>query len=319
MNCYIGYSTDPQIRYKATSGGVGSAIVKYLLDNGKCDYALSFDWDKKNLCFTPKLISDFSQYNICGSIYQEMNLIACIKKLLPEQVEGRRIVLFSLPCQTRALRTISESVGFETLIIGLTCSSQQSKEATSYLLQRIGIREKNVSFLRYRGNGWPSGIQIETTDGKHHFVKNNGSIWTEIFHSRLFIQPRCYSCKNTLNDYADIALADPWLKEYIERERIGQTLFTSFTPKGNCVIEECAKAGYIEFKQVDRDLLYQSQKITMIRKNAYSTNPKLRNWIRRVFLSTGYKRLAKKELLFKLHCKLKDRIERLIIKNQHCA
>ena len=47
-NVYIGYSTNPVIRYKATSGGVGSSIVKYLLENGKCDYALSFDWDEKN-------------------------------------------------------------------------------------------------------------------------------------------------------------------------------------------------------------------------------------------------------------------------------
>lgn len=314
MNCYIGYSTDPQIRFKSTSGGVGSAIVKYLLDNGKCDYALSFDWDKKNMCYQPRLISDFSQYNICGSIYQEMNLIACIKKLLSEQTRKGRLVLFSLPCQTRALRNICELAGYEVLIIGLTCSSQQSREATSYLLQQIGIDEQNVTHLQYRGNGWPSGIQIETTDGKHHFVKNNGSIWTEIFHSRLFIQPRCYSCNNTLNDYADIALADPWLKEYVEKEKIGQTLFSSFTPKGNSVIEECVKAGYLEYKDVDKEQLYQSQKQTIIRKNAYSTHPKLRKWLRTFFLSTSYKRIAKKKMLFKLHCKFKDRVERLISK-----
>ena len=311
-NVYIGYSTDPVIRYKATSGGVGSSIVKYLLDNGKCDYALSFDWDEKNMCYQPRLISDFSQYNICGSIYQEMDLIGHIKKLLSEQTGGGRIVLFSLPCQTRALRKICELAGFEALIIGLTCSSQQSKEATSYLLQQIGINEQDVTHWQYRGNGWPSGIQIETTDGKHHFVKNNGSIWTEIFHSRLFIQPRCYSCKNTLNDYADIALADPWLKEYVEKEKIGQTLFTSLTPKGNNVIEECTKAGYIEFKYVDRELLCKSQRTTIVRKKAYSAHPRLRKWLRKVFLSTVYKRMAKKKPLFKLHCKFKDRIERLI-------
>ena len=59
MKSYIGYSTDSLMRMKAASGGVGSAIVKYLLDNGKCDYALSFDWDMENLCYQPSMAIRF--------------------------------------------------------------------------------------------------------------------------------------------------------------------------------------------------------------------------------------------------------------------
>ncbi len=47
--CYIGNSTNPQIRYKATSGGIGTTIVKYLLEEKIVDYALTIS------CFTPKM------------------------------------------------------------------------------------------------------------------------------------------------------------------------------------------------------------------------------------------------------------------------
>ena len=34
ITSYIGYSTDVNIRNMATSGGIGSAIIKYLFDKG---------------------------------------------------------------------------------------------------------------------------------------------------------------------------------------------------------------------------------------------------------------------------------------------
>lgn len=314
MKSYIGYSIDSTIRYKASSGGVGSAIVKYLLDNGQCDYALSFEWDKLNLCYQPIFISDFSQYNICGSIYQEINIIDCVKNFLNTCNRGDKIVLFCLPCQTRALRHICDRAGLDTIIIGLTCSSQQSKDASLYLLNQIGINENDVVDLRYRGNGWPGGVSITTNNGTHFFIKNNNSIWRDIFHSKLFIQHRCFMCNNTLNTYADISLADPWLKHYVENEKLGQTLFTSFTSKGEQLIQDCLNNNYINAIEVDSDLLYRSQIRTINRKEAYTTHPNLTKRMRAVFLSDKYKRLAETPFLFKLHCLLLSKIEKMIIK-----
>ena len=316
---YIGYSTDPSIRKRATSGGIGSALVKYLLDENLVKYALSFEYHSERMSYVPVLVSSFSDYNICGSIYQEINLVATLKELLGNKTDKGRIVLFSLPCQTKALRKICADAGFGAIIIGLTCSSQQSFEATKYLLRRIGINEEDVESIRYRGNGWPSGIQIITKDGKSHFVRNNGSIWTEIFHSRLFIQQRCFSCRNTLNDYADIVLADPWLKEYVDHETIGQTLFATLTEKGEKYIREAFLSNYINITAVEESLLYESQKITIDRKEAYHQHPKIRNWMRKVFLSRWYITLVRPSIMFKLHCRLKTKLENLMTLKQKAS
>lgn len=317
MKTYIGYSCDEHIRYKATSGGVGSAIVKYLLENKIVDYALSFDYDKEHICYIPKLVTCFNDYTICGSIYQEINLAVKIKELIENLKENSTIVFFSLPCQTRNLQNIIEKAGMNSISIGLTCSSQQSREATTYLLSRIGISENDVEYLQYRGNGWPSGIQIKTKDGKEHFIKNNGSIWTQIFHSRLFIQPRCFSCQNTLNDFADIVLADPWLAELARDEKIGKTLFAARTEKGRKCVEACIQKGYIAADTLDDAILPLSQANTIKRKQSYNERPRLRNRMRKIFLSNTYRRWAKHPILFNIHCWIKKQIENIITRKKN--
>ena len=124
---------------------------------------------------------------------------------------------FCLPCQSRGIRNIVEKKNHKVIIIGLTCNlhSKQLKQQHIYCGKK-GIDIKQYQKLQYRGNGWPSSIQIETNNSKKIEIPNNKSIWTEIFHSRLFIRPKCFMCKDTLNKNCDIALADPWLQDCIK-------------------------------------------------------------------------------------------------------
>ena len=314
IHSFIGYALDENLRRSATSGGVGSAIVKYLFDSGKIDYALSFKYDIDKICYIPCIVDKFEDYVVCGSIYHEIPLVESVKKCLEHKKKGR-IVLFSLPCQTRALRYICEKKGFKAIIIGLTCSSQQTKEATTYLLSRLGINCSNVKHLQYRGNGWPGGISIKTKDGRLYFVKNIGSIWMKIFHSRLFIQSQCFGCTNTLNSYADIVLADPWLKEYIEKETLGQTLFASYTIEGDEIVNNCVSEFYISSMPVDNNLFYTSQISTINRKKSYKLHPTVRRFMKSIFLNTTYHHIVLlSPLFFKIHCKLKELIEYFILR-----
>lgn len=217
MNTYIGYSTNIDTRYKATSGGVGSSIIKYLFNYGFIQTAITFDYNSETLQYIPKLIYRYEEYKITGSIYHEINLIKFIKENI-HQIKGG-FACFVLPCQARPIRSILTKLGIPCFLIGLTCSSQQSIDATFYLLKRLNINPKEVNNIQYRGNGWPSGVQIQKKDNTITSVPNNNSIWSQIFHSKLFILKRCFKCQNTLNTYSDIALADPWLKEYQEEKQ----------------------------------------------------------------------------------------------------
>ena len=183
-----------------------------------------------------------------------------------------------------------------------------------YLIKYLNINRDEVTFIQYRGNGWPSGIQIIKKDGTKFFVPNNNSIWTQIFHSRLFILPRCFECQNTLNIYSDIVLADPWLKEYVIKEKEGQTLFGSYTNRGQSIIMNAINNGYITAKSINENAFTSSQYNTIVRKNGYKNHPNIKKRMKKIFTSSYYKSIVLASAsLFKIHCMIKNKMERCLL------
>lgn len=190
----------------------------------------------------------------------------------------------------------------------MTCSSQQSIEATEYLLKRIHIDRKDVTNIQYRGNGWPSGITIMLRSGEEKFVSNNFSIWTKIFHSRLFIMPRCFRCNDTLNLNADITLADPWLKDILSSETIGQTLI--FENVCSDILIRACQLNYIQLQYINERTAVSSQQGTINRKEKYRNKLITRKILLFVNKNSIYKSVVKSiPFLFELHCKAQKIIE----------
>lgn len=310
MNTYIGNSSDSDIRQRATSGGVGSSLIKYLFEQNVIGTSISFVFNKSTLQYTPKLIYSFDEYQMCGSIYQEIDLVNYIRENV-DKVKGG-FACFSLPCQTKAIRSVITKAGHECVIIGLTCSSQQTIEATNYLLKRLNIKKELVEHIQYRGNGWPSGVQIQLNDGTSKFVPNSGSIWNQIFHSRLFIRKKCFKCKLTLNPDSDITLADPWLPEYVKTEKIGRTLVIANTERGQSLMMEAKSVGYIEAKQFDRELIIKSQESTILRKEGYLKNGKLTEHFYNTINNSVVRNIVLSNHFFNYYLKVKDKFERII-------
>lgn len=96
---YVGYSTDKEIRHKASSGGVGTAIIKYLFSLPEYSTSITFVYDKEKCGYILKLIHSFDEFNICGSIYQDIDIFSFIKNNLSNIKDG--IVLSCMPCQVR--------------------------------------------------------------------------------------------------------------------------------------------------------------------------------------------------------------------------
>lgn len=311
INTYIGYSSDPDVRHQSTSGGVGSSMIKYLFESGNIQTAISFVFDSKSLLYIPTFIYRYEDYKISGSIYQEIKLLQFIRDNIDKIVGG--FACFCLPCQAKAIRSIISANNHKCFILGLTCSSQQSHDATIYLLHRLQIDKETVLSLQYRGNGWPGGVVIHRKQLPSIEVPNNGSIWTNIFHSRLFIQSRCFYCKNTLNEFSDVSLADPWLKEYIETEKEGCTLLATHTTKGDEFLQEANLKGYVCINEITKDKLLKSQCSTIVRKLSYSKHPSLLKVMLLLFKSSVYRKFVfKYPFLFTFHCWFRAKWERLM-------
>ena len=305
------YSSDEKTRYQGSSGGVVSTIVRYLFEEGRIENAVSYEFDKYEW-FKPKLINSYEEYRIVGSIYHDVELIKFVKDNVTN-IKGK-ILVTCLPCQVKAVRKILEENKVESFIVALTCSAQMSKEATHFLFNKFGIEEKDIEFFRYRGNGWPSGVQIKTRTNKY-FFHNTKSIWTDIFNSHLFNLKRCFSCKDTFGLEADISVADPWLERYTIPDNIGATTVLAHTSRGNELIKEALQAGVLSFKENLSHLeVIKSQAWTLKRKYVLRKYKTLLNPILKVMRSKIYVSLMSPFNLIRIHTRIFNKMIAVLLK-----
>lgn len=234
---FIGFSTDENIRFKASSGGVGSALIKYLMESCGYGTTMSFIYNANESKYDLKLIYDYHDYNNCGSIYQDTDTIGFIKRNIEYIRDG--IVVTCMPCQVKVIKSILSRNNIRHFIISLCCSGQTTIQGTWCYYKLLGIKKEDVNNIQYRGNGWPSGIQIQLRDGRVIRKGNYTYPWTLMHRSLLFRPKRCLSCTIKTSPYADVSLADPWLKDYIEKDSIGNTIIICNDSSSNVIKRMC--------------------------------------------------------------------------------
>jgi len=308
---YIGYSSDTDIRFKSSSGGVGTAIIKYLLSLPEYGTAMTFLFNKEKCAYEPKLIYSFDEYNCCGSIYQDFDNIGFVKRNMDKIIGG--IIVTCMPCQVRAIRNILNRHHINSFIISLCCSCQTIVEGTWCYYKFLGIDKKQVVNVQYRGNGWPSGIQITLEDGTVVKRANWSYPWTVMYSSLLFRPKRCLGCRHKTVSEADVNLADPWLKEYEDDDVTGNSIVILNTEESAKVYYEMLANDLVVSKQVDEETYIKSQKGTIEEKKKVIEHKKFYKAIWKLSTSSLYIRVATHSLkMLKLHNLLKLYLYRLL-------
>lgn len=287
-NGYVLSSTDHAVRFNGTSGGFVTAFAKYLLREQKVRSAICFDYQGEAL-FVPRLAFSADEYIQSGSIYHEIPLV----RFLQESVSRLRppVLVTCLPCQCRPIRRLLQANRVSSVLVTLVCSGQLSKQATYDFLAKHEIDIRQVKSLRYRGEGWPSGITVNTADGKKHFFHNVDSDWKCFFHSAIYNLKRCLGCADTYGRFADICVADPWLEPYVGRETIGCTVVCAPVGPFTDLIEEMVERGCLHLHaRLSVAELVRCQFWTVAKKASYRGHGPLR-WAIRVFRSPVYRRI----------------------------
>lgn len=297
----LAFSTNQSTRYHSTSGGVGSAIIQHLFKTNRIKSAVSFKFQQDTLEYVPRIVNNTNEYRVSGSIYHEISLVKFIKDNI-DKIESP-FACFAIPCQVAPILNILEKAGIEAYVIELTCSSQQSIEATQYLIKRSGIEPSDIQDIKYRGGGWPSGIRITTKEGKEVFYHNNNSLWTKIFHSHIFIQPRCFFCGTDKKTRSDIQLADPWGIDAIDSQTEGRSMCYVKSDKIATILTEMHADGFISYEKIDKQSFIRSQAGTLIRKNYNLKHKKFTKFIKAIIQHPIYKKIVLSSgTLFALHC-----------------
>ena len=289
---FIGYANDKQIRYSSSSGGIITAVIKYLFEAKRIDSFLGCTFNVEKCCYEPTLIHSYADYELAGSVYQEMDLIPFVKEHLAEI--KKTILVVCSPCLVKAFRNILKKNGLEAIIIDYFCSGQTTIEGTYCYYRFMNIAKKDVLNIRYRGNGWPNGIEITLRSGEMIRRANYSEPWSTIHGSELFRPKRCFYCKNVESEHADISVGDPWLKEYIDTDTIGSSLFLVHSALGQSIVQEMLSNNKIVVKSVDYELFEKSQRPSLRRKSMVSDMKSYYDLVIKIINIKSYSTWAKK-------------------------
>ncbi len=307
---YIGHSKDENVRYKASSGGIGTVFIKYLLLHG-FGTALTFVFDKMSCAYIPKFVYKFEDYNICGSIYQDIDIYSFVKKNVDKIHSG--IVITCMPCQVKAIRSFLNKNGINCFIISFACSGQTLLEGTWLYYRFLKISRSEILKMQYRGNGWPSGIQIELSNGKKIFKENYHYPWSLIHGSKLFRPQRCFKCQEVISYNSDVSLADPWLEEYSDTDKIGNTLFIINTPLAFELLSLLDEMNWIYLKRSTKEDYLLSQHPNVIAKKNVASKYKYVSLLSRICNCKLYREVASlSPITLKLHIKFMHLLNRLL-------
>ena len=248
IRAYKGYAENQKLRQKCSSGGLVSAVLQSMIEENVADAVLVTGDNAANPMF-PKPFWARSPEEIrlaSGSKYTPVPLMEAFSNI-PENV--KKLAVVGLPCHLWGLRLLEKS-GFLkdkeiVMRLGLFCGRTPSVRATEFIIQKLGIGIKEVKRLKYRGDGWPGEVQIQTNQKLHKF--SHDSCW-KILGSPYYHSRHCFMCPDFSAHLSDMSFGDAWLPEYsatsrgyslcIIRSKRGEDFFRTVSDNNTLYIEE---------------------------------------------------------------------------------
>ena len=249
-NVYLGWSEDPEIRKKASSGGVLTTVAKYLLEHNVVDGIIQVHRSKECVYKTETAISTTkAEIESCsGSRYAISHPLDCLCKL----DHSKKYCLIAKPCDIAAFRNYAELNpevnSYITISMSFFCMGLPSDDAQEKLLDKLQCPTDECKSLDYRGNGWPGFATAEDKEGNRHSITYDES-WGKILGRDLM--PYCRYCIDGIGEEADIACGDAWYvkdghPDFDEHE--GRNVIFARTSLGEKILKQAQEEEYLQLE-----------------------------------------------------------------------
>jgi coenzyme F420 hydrogenase subunit beta len=254
----IGYAGDPDVRYRASTGGVLTALGQFLLASGRAKFVLHVAASGKEPMRTERVLS-FDAASIlegAGSRYGPAAPLIDFTALLDR---AEPFALIAKPCDIAAVRNLARIDPrvnrYLQYALTFVCGGASDLTKSEEVVSEFGIRPDELSVFRYRGYGCPGPTRLETKDGRSVELTYQ-QMWEDEATWR--IQPRCKICPDAIGESADIAASDVWpgggptgedegFNGIIVRTARGLELYRAALAAGAIVVEP----GVVSFRDFD--------------------------------------------------------------------
>ncbi len=251
LNCYVGYSTNPQIRWNSSSGGLVTTLLIFALNNGIIDGAITTKMSRKKP-LEPEVAIAQSEAEIITSSkskYCPVSVNTQLKSILDKK---GKYAIVGLPCHiqgTRKAETVFKKLKAKIhLHMGIFCLHNINFAGTKILLEKVGVTTEDVVKLDYRGEGWPGKMVITLKNGTKRAFSYR-SIWSALYGSFYFTPFPCTLCPDMTSELADISFGDAWLPEFKDNKE-GISMLITRTERGEEILREAENDGKIKVKRI---------------------------------------------------------------------
>ena len=258
-SAHLTHAADLEIRQKAASGGVTSALLIHGLSAGFFDGAVICKTiildGKVRACFEIATTSDHV-LAARGSKYVETRFL---KEVLPliRAFDGR-VAVVGLPCDITALRhrcekepTLSEKVVLTVaLVCGHNSRTELIDEISSQLEREAGQKLKDYRFSvgHWRGR-LEADFENDTT------ISKPSKFFKDYQNNFFFCERKCMACTDHYGYHADISVGDVWLFR-LKQEPIKHSGLIVRTGVGEKIFKSILEAGRIISHSLDiRDIM----------------------------------------------------------------
>lgn len=261
---YSAHATDEPTRIRAASGGVLTALCKFLIDSGRVAHVAHARPSSGDPTHGDAHISRTSAEVDAGtgSIYGPTAPLADILALLDL---GQPFAFVGKPCDISALRNYADhEPRINTLIrywLTPICGGIVPPPQMDGFLASRGVTREDLKSFAYRGDGCPGDTQFTTKDGQS-FSAVMYEPYGGIAESDWQLPFRCKICPDGPGEAADIAAGDQWVDDVPDWEFAkvdkGTNAVILRTLAGEELWNAAVKAGYITVEQTITPRFYDT-------------------------------------------------------------
>jgi len=249
-NIYVGYSNDPEIRYKSASGGILSAILIWLLDNRMIDGAVVLKMSDQEPWLTQPTIA--TTRNEILEAAQSKYIISSVNEILPEISSFKgNLAYVGIPGQVQSIRMLQRmkdpSVARIKYIFGPFYGNTLHFTSIKSFLRSYGIHDYHeVKKLYFRHGEWPGKMRIELKSGRVIELPKFHANYLIPFH----ILKNSLLCTDLSNEFTDLSGGDAWAPNYEERG-LGFSMIIPRSEQGQKILMDMHKDRVISLEEIN--------------------------------------------------------------------
>jgi coenzyme F420 hydrogenase subunit beta len=265
LEIWEGWAADPEIRHKASSGGLLTALALYCLEREGMEFVLHTGMDAQKP-WTNRTVESRTRAELLACTGSRYAPASPCDGLAAIEKSSRPAVFIGKPCDATAVAhlrrqkpALDHNLG---LVLTFFCAGTPSTRGTLDLVKSLDVRIEDIQGVRYRGEGWPGRFRVLGGNRSEEKSYSYEESWGRLTGYRPF---RCHLCPDGLGRVADLSCGDAWEHPH-EGADPGRSIVLVRTTRGREILHRAIAAKYVELKLVGATAVSAAQKNLLSRR-----------------------------------------------------